>query len=64
MPLSRYICVRVRNLFTENRIINVTEFIKMVWRHNFILVAEVAAAPNRMRKSAGYKQRSPLHQSR
>jgi hypothetical protein len=35
-----------------------------VWPHILIPVAEIATATNRMRKWAGYKQRSPVHQSR
>ena len=63
MLLSHNICVLVRNLFMENRIINVIKVTEGVCRHMSILVAEIAAAPNRMRKSSRSKQRSPVYQS-
>jgi len=53
MLLSRNICVLVRNVYIENRVIKETEVLAGVWRHILILVAEIATASNRMRKSAG-----------
>jgi len=62
MLLLRHICVFVRNLM-ENRVINLIKVMAGVWCHILLLVAEIAAAPNRMRKSGRSKQRSPVHQS-
>jgi len=64
MLLSLNICVVVRFRILENRVMKETEFMAGVWRHMLILVAEIATARNRMRKSARSKQRSPVHQSR
>ena len=51
MLLSRHTCVLVRSRVIENRVIKVTEFMAVVWRHILILVAEIATASNRMRRS-------------
>jgi len=64
MLLSRHICVLVRNLFMENHVIYAIKFMAVVWCLILILVAEIAAARNRMLKSALSKQTSPVHQSR
>ena len=53
MLLLRHICVLMRSRVIENRVIKLTEVMASVWRHILILVAEIATASNRMRKSAG-----------
>jgi len=48
----------------ENHVIYAIKFMAVVWCLILILVAEIAAARNRMLKSALSKQTSPVHQSR
>jgi len=63
MLLSRNFLVVVRSRVVENRVMKETEFMAGVWRSILVLVAEIATAPNRMRKSARSKQRSPVYQA-
>ena len=52
MLLSRHICVLMGSRVIEDRVIKVTAVMAWVWHHILILVAEIATASNRMRKSA------------